>query len=100
MRPDPYGYCKTFVAVYRESGIQKTYQTFQTYFSAGTRLLHLVASGKLSSWISLLMADKIPGTIYIIFIIASLELQWQVLNHNPTEVEGVCKALRAPPAGK
>jgi len=46
------------------------------------------------------MADKIPGTIYIIFIIASLELQWQVLNHNPTEVEGVCKALRAPPAGK
>jgi hypothetical protein len=58
MRPDQYGHCKTFAAVHRDSGIQKTCQAVRTYFAAGTRLLQVVASGKSSNYISLLKSDE------------------------------------------
>lgn len=58
MRPDQYGSCKTLAAVHRESGIQKSCQSFRTYFSAGTRLLQLVASGRTSNYTTLLTSDE------------------------------------------
>jgi hypothetical protein len=58
MRPDEYGHCKTLAAVHRDSGTQKTCQTFRNYFSAGTRLLQLVASGRASNYTSLLTSDE------------------------------------------
>jgi hypothetical protein len=40
------------------------------------------------------------ATIYILFIISSLELRWSILNHIHIEIEGVAKAFRNPSTGE
>jgi hypothetical protein len=41
----------------------------------------------------------LPGTIYILFIIANLELRWNVLNDLPTQINAFATALRRPTDG-
>jgi hypothetical protein len=89
--------------IYRDSGLKvPAYNTLLTWQNAGVRLIQLASSGKSSAaMFSLFLSlTSFVASIYILFILATLELRWDALNSLNSHILAVAKALRNPADGR
>ena len=89
--------------IYRDSGLKvPAYNTLLTWQNAGVRLIQLASSGKSSAaMFSLFLSlTSFVASIYILFILVTLELRWDALNSLNSHILAVAKALRNPADGR
>lgn len=92
--------CKNVADVKRVAGVTCTVPWLRTLHSSGLKLIRLSLSCKCYLVTFELCTHLFIASIYIIFVIAALELRRDILNSTIAAIQGLATAFRQPPSGE